>query len=190
MASDASDSVHSTPILDGLLAEVIALANQLRKSSAMLHRPDRVASAALDLLMALLQEGPRTVPQIARGRFTSRQNIQVIVDRLMEQGWVELAGNPAHKKSPLVRLTEGGRGMLAAVLEREAQHRRSLEAAIPPAEAATALEVLRRLRGLLAESLPAEPVTAKPTQPAAPALAALPVPVEEPVTEEMPVSLL
>lgn len=190
MAPLASESNQPTSLLDGLLQEVIALANQARKSSAMLHRSDHMAPAALDLLMTLVQEGPRTVPQVARGRHTSRQNIQVIVDRLIGQGWVELAGNPAHKKSPLVQVTASGREVLAKVQEREAQHRRALEAAIPQVEAETAFDVLRRLRALLAANAGAEPVVAEPGQPETPAPPPRPEPVEEAPTEEMPVSLL
>lgn len=73
------------------------------------------------LLRNLSQDGPQTVPQLARRRPVSRQHIQNVVNELIVKGLVRLKDNPAHKRSKLVELTDKGvvalDGMTARILE-------------------------------------------------------------------------
>ncbi len=71
------------------------------------------------VLQILKQQGPQTVPQIARIRATSRQNIQMLVNGLEREDCVELRSNPAHKRSALVCLTTKGQALLAKETGRE-----------------------------------------------------------------------
>ena len=66
--------------LQALFAEVTALANQLRKTAASVHREDDAAAAGLGLLQVLDRQGLQTVPGIARLRGLSRQNVQLQVN--------------------------------------------------------------------------------------------------------------
>src|SRR2546423_8021593 len=90
--------------LEALLVEVNGLANRLKATDPSVAIP----SASRAALQVLQRCGPQTVPQIARARFSSRQNIQILVNRLQQEGLVELVGNPEHKRSGLVRLTSRG----------------------------------------------------------------------------------
>src|SRR6266404_3443610 len=94
--------------LDQLLLEVNALAIRLRQEARRGQTPDELPSGGDNVLTLLAKHGALTVPQIGRLNSTSRQNIQIIVNRLARENCVELAHNPAHKRSELVRLTDRG----------------------------------------------------------------------------------
>ncbi len=132
--------------LDALFAEVKALANELRKPTSPL-RPDRgPATSGRNVLQILARHGPRTVPQVARQIKTSRQNVQVLVNRLQTQGLVEFTANPAHKRSDLVRLTASGQAQAAAVDEREVKLRENLPSGVSEVEVLSAAALLNMLR--------------------------------------------
>ena len=61
------------------------------------------------MLRVLQSRESKNVPQIARATGTSRQNIQMVVNRLQRSGYIELMTNPSHKRSPRVVLTERGK---------------------------------------------------------------------------------
>src|SRR5215470_8278804 len=102
----------NTPILqerlEALLVEVNGLANRLKADSRA-----ALPSASRTALQLLQRHGPQTVPQIARARFSSRQNIQILINRLQQEGLVEFVTNPDHKRSALVRLTPRGHAVIA-----------------------------------------------------------------------------
>src|SRR5688572_29770513 len=60
---------------------------------------------AFGFMRSLALIGPRTVPQIARMRPTSRQRMQRLADELAAAKLVEFIDNPRHRRSKLVRLT-------------------------------------------------------------------------------------
>ena len=150
--------------LESLLAEVTALANQLRKTTALMPRQDDSPQGGWCILQTLGRLGPQTVPDIARTRALSRQNIQILVNRLESQGYVAVTPNPAHKRSGLVELTDRGRGFLATVMEREANSLEGLLPHVPQARLVPAARLLRRLRELLAgtELLPTTTAEERP----------------------------
>jgi DNA-binding MarR family transcriptional regulator len=137
--------------LEELFAEVNALANRLRKSG---DDGDTVQVAALSVLRILHRDGPLTVPEIARIRATSRQNIQILVNRLVAAGQAELRNNPAHKRSVLVQITVRGRDFLSSATEQETKSLARLWPGMSEAKVVSAAEALRQLRGLLAETRP------------------------------------
>jgi DNA-binding MarR family transcriptional regulator len=193
--------------LEALLAEVAALANQMRKTTGQMPRQDNSPLGGWSILHTLDRLGPQTVPDIARTRALSRQNIQILVNRLEFQGYVAVIPNPAHKRSGLVELTDRGRGLLATVLEREATSLEGLLPYVSQARLVPAARLLRQLRELLAgkELPPAETAKERPVHKPAtiarkPArrrkaasmtaeLPAAPEPIE-PNEDEFPVNLL
>ncbi len=72
------------------------------------------------LLADLARRGPTTLPQLARARSVSRQQVRVVVEALALRGLVRRASNPAHRRSYLVGVTPAG-----AVLAREVGRRES-----------------------------------------------------------------
>jgi DNA-binding MarR family transcriptional regulator len=98
------------------------------------------------VLRDLARHGPQSVPQLARRRPVSRQLIQSLVNPLARDGWVELVPNPAHRRSPLVRLTAAGESRVAEMALREGELLARLETGVSEREVARAAQVLRAVR--------------------------------------------
>ena len=188
-STTASGSIHDE--LEVLFEESAALANRLKKNARLLHRNDNLSASGRGLLQTLQLHGAMTVPQLAAARSTSRQNIQVLVDRLAEAGFIEFVTNPGHKRSVLVGLTGEGRAMLTSANEREAVLLENLLPHTASSQLREATELLRKLRFQLGgepKRRRAKNVTPtpKPEKPA-PATSLAWVVADE---EELPVNLL
>ncbi|MFI2235053.1 MarR family winged helix-turn-helix transcriptional regulator [Streptomyces chrestomyceticus] len=97
------------------------------------------------LLDTLRTHGPRTVPELARALELDRQPVQRWVNHATGLGLLEAAPNPAHRRSPLIRLTPEGAEVTSALQRSEAAGLRRVLAGVPAADVATALHVLDRL---------------------------------------------
>ena len=142
MASDA---------LRDIFEEIHSLSAELKKLSISSDGNSAVLVATHSLLQTLVEHGPQTVPSIADVRKTSRQNIQVMADRLAQLGWVEFVPNPNHKKSELVRLTESGLAQFTASAKTETQMLKRLAARVSEQDLQEAQRLLRRLHLVIAE---------------------------------------
>ncbi len=83
-----------------------------------LHR-DLGVSARMRAVLEALGEGGRAVPDLAREKEVSRQHIQIIVNELLEAGFVRRERNPAHRRSPLIEITQQGRAIFEQLAARE-----------------------------------------------------------------------
>jgi DNA-binding MarR family transcriptional regulator len=145
---DSALTPNTPPIqdrLEALLVEVNGLANRLKSADPTSTLPT-ASRAALQLLQRC---GPQTVPQIARARFSSRQNIQILVNRLQQEGLVEFFTNPDHKRSALVRLTPRGQATIAEAGKEAAELTTRILPYFSQSELSSATETLSRLRSLL-----------------------------------------
>lgn len=71
-------------------------------------------------VMEVLEEaGALSVPEIGRMLFLARQQIQLLVNALEEEGLVERRPNPAHKRSPLFALSEAGHDRFGEIRAKE-----------------------------------------------------------------------
>jgi len=139
----------SAAAIDFFFNQVSGLAKAARDYSYGSHRLKGVPVGIAAVLQLLLQGGPRSVPNIGRARSTTRQNTQILVNRMLEEKWVELVTNPAHKRSALVQLTEEGRQLAQSVAEREAELHRLVSTQLSADELEAAIALLVRLRDLL-----------------------------------------
>ena len=130
-----------------LFAEAMFLANRLR-SARLVRGKSGLSAGESSILQVLSQRGPQTVPQIARLRQTSRQNIQAVVNRLAPRGYIELRDNPAHRRSGLVGLTDTGTILLGTNSQRQEELVATLAPHISEAELASASRLLRKVRDL------------------------------------------
>lgn len=137
--------------LEALFDEVRLAMHQLVQVSEALHADEPVTLGMRAVLEFLLRNGPATVPHVARRRHVTRQHIQSLVNPLAAQRLVELVENPAHQRSPLVRLTRPGERLIRRMQrkERRAFARRAREVSDAEIEAAT--RTLRAVRESLAE---------------------------------------
>jgi len=136
--------------LASFLAEIRALATYLQYARQPFQKEEDWPSGVRSVLLILGRSGGQTVPEIARERSTSRQNIQIVVNRLKRTGLTDFEINPAHKRSAFVRLTEKGKLLLKHLEEAETSFQESLLAQLSPEDLASTTKCLRRVRHLLA----------------------------------------
>ena len=132
-----------------VLDEAVVLNFRLQRVAEELHRQGPASAARRGVLRKLSEDGPQSVPQIARHRGVSRQHVQKLVDSLLEEGLVEYAPNPAHRKSDLVRLTSAGVQAVRNNTRREAILVKEFTPEVNAEELETALDVLIRVRKFL-----------------------------------------
>ena len=92
------------------------------------------------VLEFLYPDAALAVPEIASRYQVSRQHVQVTVNTLLEDGFLEARPNPRHKRSPLIAMTRIGRDLFAKIREVEASHVDALFSDIPPQD----IEATRR----------------------------------------------
>ncbi|MEE1806359.1 MarR family winged helix-turn-helix transcriptional regulator [Streptomyces sp. BE133] len=95
--------------------------------------------AVLDLLH---EHGPMTVPQMGRAQALSRQFVQRMVNDAAAGQLVEVIPNPAHQRSSLIRLTDGGRAAITAALAREQALLRQVDGNLTDADVTACVRVL------------------------------------------------
>lgn len=69
---------------------------------------DDLTAAQRALLADLARHGPTTLPQLARARSVTRQQVRVVVEALTRRRLVRRLSNPAHRRSYLVGVTTDG----------------------------------------------------------------------------------
>lgn len=114
--NEANDSA-----LNELIDETVRLYRRLNLVAEEVHHQGEMSGGFRGILRSLNKEGAQTVPQLARARAVTRQHVQIIINRLVKEGHVEFVANPAHKRSPIVRLTPRGKKTIEAMDRREAR---------------------------------------------------------------------
>ena len=90
-----------------------------------------LSAADRAVLEFLYPDTALSVPEIATRYQVSRQHIQVTVNALLEDGFLESRPNPRHKRSPLYALTHVGRELFRKVRSAESDLLDQLFADIP-----------------------------------------------------------
>lgn len=143
-----SDSLRPDA-LAARLAEIYLVVGPLyRKVSRVVEREQPVMGMSVGVravLEQLQREGDVTVPAIAASQELSRQFVQRMVHEAREAGFVELVGNPRHRRSSLARLTPEGRSAITAVTDREHRMMTRVAGDFSEADMDTTLRVLRAM---------------------------------------------
>src|SRR5437667_1746551 len=100
---------------------------------------------AFGFMRSLARLGPRTVPQIAQMRPTSRQRMQRLADELAADGLVKFIDNPKHRRSKLVQLTREGETRYRELNARFLVVASTMGVALSEADIRETTEVLRQL---------------------------------------------
>ncbi len=135
--------------LAALFDQTVMLFHRLRAEAEAVHTQGKLSAGLRGVLLELHRLGHQTVPQMARTRPVSRQHIQILVNRLLEDGFVELRPNPAHKRSSLVALTARGKQEVEATQRREEQLLSHLQVKLKPCDVKHAVETLKQVRAAL-----------------------------------------
>lgn len=118
------------------------LFHRLKEAGDALHADTGVTTAMRAVMEDLDRHGAQTVSQMARRRPVTRQHIQALADALMRRKLIESFENPAHKRSPLLRLTSSGRQTFQKMLLREGEFLSALKVQATAGELRSAEAVL------------------------------------------------
>jgi len=135
--------------MDLFTTEAARLYLRMRVAAEQLMGDGGHSSGRRSLLRGLARHGPKTVSQMARERPVARQHFQRLVNGLRDDGLVELRPNPAHKRSPLVALTDRGEGLVDGMEKREGGLWRWLAREMTVQEIRQATSVVRRVKARL-----------------------------------------
>jgi DNA-binding MarR family transcriptional regulator len=97
-------------------------------------------------LRSLKQDGPQTVPSLARARPVARQYIQTLANAFEREGLIEFTDNPAHKRSKLMRLTAKGEARFSALDQGVLQACAKLAAGLDALQIKASAALLRQLK--------------------------------------------
>ncbi len=112
--------------------------------------PLGLTSARWQILGAIIRaERPQPVAWIARDLGAHRQNVQRIINDLHEDGLVDFAPNPHHRRAQLVVLTDKGRRAFESAMNLEAPWISRISDGVAMKD----LDAMRRVIGALRNSL-------------------------------------
>lgn len=136
------------------LAEVFALVGPLyRRAYRKVEASETIEGMSVGVRTVLevlrAYDKPLTVPHIGRSLSVSRQFVQRMVNDAAALGYVESVPNPAHQRSPLIRLTDPGRVAVGAVLAREHDELRQVGGELTAADLDSCVRVLTNLLALV-----------------------------------------
>jgi DNA-binding MarR family transcriptional regulator len=140
-----------TPIYQ-LIWQTRRLFQRLRTVSEVLMENTVINAPQRAVLEFVVLKAPQTVQQIAQFLSVSRQHVQVIVNELLELELLEAIENPAHKRSPLIKVNNSGKKLFKTIQTREAAALKNLEGRIPAKDIATTIKTLKALDEYLASS--------------------------------------
>ena len=146
MAGRAEDVTKERELV---IDEVRLLWNALVRRGEALHADEPLTMGMRAILEFLLRNGPTTVPDVARRRGVTRQHVQALVNPLLEEGLVEAVENPAHRRSPLMRLTARGERTIRRMRRREAAVLDEADPGLSRGELQRTASALRRIRRAL-----------------------------------------
>ncbi|MBI3676310.1 MAG: MarR family transcriptional regulator [Proteobacteria bacterium] len=138
-----------TDDLNNLVKAVRAAFQRLKALGENLHGDLGVTVAMRAVLETLVENGPRTVPQIAQSKSVTRQHIQGIVDSLLQDGLAALDDNPKHRRSSLVAATRKGQKLFAEMCRREEHALSEIGSELRQTDLKAALHALVQLNTVL-----------------------------------------
>lgn len=142
---------QSGAALTALILETFRLNGRLLAAGDRLTGDLGISSARWQVIGAI-EEAPLPVAQIARNMGLTRQAVQRVANVLAEDGLVEFAENPDHRRAKLVCLTDSGRSVLDEIGRRQIAWSNGLAAGLTRESIEDALKVLREVRDRLEQA--------------------------------------
>lgn len=105
-----------------------------------------VTVAMRAVLEQLSVQGAQPVPAIARSLNIKRQSVQVVVDELLANHFVERIENPAHRKSWLIKLTSKGSNQIRNIRTKEQSNLNKVCSGLSKEEINTCLRVMTHMQ--------------------------------------------
>lgn len=101
------------------------------------------------VLEVVAERGPQPVPGIARTLLLPRQDVQRLCNQALQRRLIAREPNPAHRRSPLMALTDEGRRRFTEIHTAELDRLDGLARAVTAADAHTCARVLAGLTDAL-----------------------------------------
>jgi DNA-binding MarR family transcriptional regulator len=149
MGRESSVRTPAGDAFSGLVVRLFRLNGLVAAEGEMLARPAGQTSARWQV-MAMIEDAPLTVAQIARTLGFARQSVQRIGDALEQAGLIRYEDNPRHRRARLVMLTEEGRATLTTIQAAQRPWADTLGAAVGERELRRAIGVLDRVLEVMA----------------------------------------
>jgi DNA-binding MarR family transcriptional regulator len=148
----AADRTAAGEVGTDVILSVFRLNGLLLDAGNRISGAAGLTSARWQVLGAVaLSERPPTVPHIARRMGLTRQSVHATVNRLLDDGLVELVENDEHRRSPRVRLTRAGADAYRTLDRAQAAWVNDLTRGIRRADLRAAKDVLDELGRRLEE---------------------------------------
>jgi DNA-binding MarR family transcriptional regulator len=135
--------------VEDLIAATRSLQSELNRAETSSYAKEHLSPAAARVIVLLHGSGALSVPYIGRAVGTSRQNIQMVINRLRRAGVVTAELNPHHKRSSRIVLTERGEQLHQFIVSRQNKLFRSVLEGVSEEELRTATRCLRTLAAQL-----------------------------------------
>lgn len=113
-------STEEQLLMSGVAKTIYRLNGHVLSIAEDLAEPVGLTGAWWQVLASVLRE-PLSVADISRFIGNSRQAVQRIADRLVDEGLVEFHENPAHARAKLLAPTETGRAAVRAIAPAHAE---------------------------------------------------------------------
>ena len=107
-------NAEANKMLQDLIHTIFRLDDALKAAANRISEPAGQTGARWQVLNAL-DDGPKTVAEIARLKNSSRQGVQRIANELVAEGSAAIHENPKHRRYPLICLTSQGRTALEII---------------------------------------------------------------------------
>lgn len=98
---------HGGDLLSEIVLATFRLNAWFLDAAQQLAANGDITAAWWQVLGGLL-DGPRAVPDIARGKGMTRQGVLRVADLLVENGLAEYRPNPAHRRAKMLACTQAG----------------------------------------------------------------------------------
>jgi DNA-binding MarR family transcriptional regulator len=105
-------------------------------------------------VMGIVEHGPATVSDVARTMGLTRQSVQQTANGLAEEGFIEFADNPRHRRAKLMVITKKGEGAMDYLGKRQREWANGLAGDGGAERLQDAAELLAELRSTLDSQSP------------------------------------
>lgn len=132
--------------VDGYLGYLLGQANHALYKDFDSHvRAAGLSSIEWRVLATLHDSEPLTVSQLAHEVLSKQPTVTKLVQRMVEQGWVELLADPADQRRTLVAVTPAGKRLVRPLLEKARMHEAEMLRSLAASEQAALKKLLAKL---------------------------------------------
>ena len=138
--------MSGTRFVDGYLGYLLGQANHaLFKDFDGQVRAAGLSSIEWRVLATLHDSDPVTVSQLALEVLSKQPTVTKLVQRMAEQGWVELLADPMDQRRTLVGITAAGRRLVRPLIDKARAHEESVLRALGVSEQTALKRLLAKL---------------------------------------------